>query len=142
MIRLIRDLVLKDIWPKLFCLAAALLIWKLVSPAVQENISPNTIFARRNIEEQTYFNIPVFVMSSASDVRGFKVGPNEVEVTVQGEKSVLRNLQAKDIRAVVDLTGIEAAPRGMRKRIEVTTPTGITFVRVLPAEVDVFVPSK
>jgi hypothetical protein len=41
----------------------------------------------------------------------------------------------------VDLTGVEAA-RGLRKRIEITTPAGITLVRVVPEEVEVIVPGK
>ena len=142
MIRLLRHLLLQDLWAKLFCLAVAVLIWKFVAPAVNREIPPPTIFADRAAEQQTYFNIPVLVMSSAADVRSFRVDPSEVEVTVQGETNLLRALQARDIRALVDLTGIESAPRGMKKRIEVTTPAGITFVRVVPPEVDVIVPPK
>jgi YbbR-like protein len=142
MIRTLRNLILEDFWAKLFCLAVAILIWKLVKPAVHNEVPTPTLFADRNFEQQTYFNIPVLVMSSASDVRSFRVNPSEVEVMVQGDTNALRTLQAKDIRALVDLTGIESAPRGMRKRIEVTTPAGITFLRVVPPEVDVIVPPK
>jgi YbbR-like protein len=142
MIRVLRNLVLHDFWPKLFCLAVAILIWKLVRPAVHSEVPSPALFAGHSFELQTYFNIPVLVMSSASDVRSFHVNPSEVDVTVQGDTNLLQGLQAKDIRALVDLTGIESAPRGMRKRIEVTTPAGITFVKVVPPEVDVIVPPK
>jgi YbbR domain-containing protein len=93
-----------------------------------------------NPEVRTFFNLPVVVMSSASDARNFKVSPSAVEVTVRGDAKTLANLQSKDIRAIVDLTGIEAA-RAL-KRIEVSTPAGVTHVRVVPEEVQVIVPQK
>ena len=37
----------------------------------------------------------------------------------------VQNLQTKDIRAMVDLTGVGAA-RDLRKRIEVSIPAGVT----------------
>jgi YbbR domain-containing protein len=78
-------------------------------------------------------------LSSAEDVRGFKVSPNEVEVTVQGSARTLQNLQSKDIRAVVDLTGVAAA-RDLHKPVEVSVPAGVTFIRVAPEEVQVIFP--
>ena len=50
---------------------------------------------------------------------------------MQGNAKTLQNLQSKDIRAMVDLTGIGAA-RDLRKRIEVSVPAGVTHVRVMP----------
>lgn len=143
MIRFLRNLVFRDFWLKLFSLGLAVLVWFLVSPAVYHQPNPMAAaLSNPRTEEQTYFNIEVQVLATAADVRSFKVNPSEVEVTVRGETNLLGQLQAKDIRALVDLTGIESAPRGMRKRIEVTTPAGITLVRVIPAEVDVIVPPK
>jgi YbbR domain-containing protein len=92
--------------------------------------------------EQTFRNVPVLIMSAAADVHDFKVSPNQVIVTVSGESRRLGEIRAQDIRALVDLTGIEAAPRGSRLRIGVTTPTGITLVRVVPEDVEVIVPAK
>jgi hypothetical protein len=69
------------------------------------------------------------------------VNPAQVQVTVRGDAKSLHDLLPRDIRALVDLTGIEAA-RGLMKRIEVTTPAGITFVKVVPDEVEVNVPPK
>ena len=79
------------------------------------------------------------VLSSAEDVHNFKVSPSEVEVTVQGDPRTLQNLQSKDIRAMVDLTGVAAA-RDLRKRIEVSVPAGVTYMRVAPEEVQVIFP--
>ncbi len=77
--------------------------------------------------------------SSAADVRAFKVAPETVAVTVQGDPKILAGLEGNDIRARVDLTGIESAT-DLRKRIEVSTPAGVTHVRVVPSEVRVIFP--
>jgi YbbR domain-containing protein len=139
MINFLRNLLLRDLWLKLFSLALAVLIWLTVTFA--QSGGGQNFFANHAVPEQTYYNIPVLVMSSAADVRSFKVNPSTVAVTVQGEEKLLQRLQSRDIRALVDLTGIESA-RGLRKRIEVTTPPGITFVQVVPNEVEVIVPLK
>ena len=140
MMRVLRHLILEDFWLKLFSLVLAVLTWLTVSFAIQKEASPMSAlnFA---IPERTFFNLPVVVMSSAEDVRNFKVTPNEVAVTVQGEAKTLHSLQSKDIRALVDLTGLEAAGN-VTKRIEVSTPAGVTHVHVVPPEVKVLFPSK
>ena len=135
MIAFLRNLVLHDFWLKLFSLALAILIWILVSPAANKRLSPIASFTS-DISEQTFTNVPLQVVASAADVRAFKVAPSDVDVTVQGERRLLEGLQTKDIRALVDLTGIESA-RGLRKQIDIVTPAGITHVRVVPPEADV-----
>ena len=42
---------------------------------------------------------------------------------------------------IVDLTGIAAGPY-LKKRIEVSTPAGVTYVRADPEEVQVIIPPK
>jgi hypothetical protein len=118
------------------------LIWVTVSFAIHREVSPLTALTNTNSEERSYYNIPVYLMSTAADVRDFKVSPSVVAVKVRAEPRRLKELQAREIRALIDLTGIEAAPRGLTKRIEVTTPAGITFVQVIPDEVEVIVPPK
>jgi YbbR domain-containing protein len=136
----LRHLFLKDFWLKLFSLALAVLIWLTVSFLVDKDMSLATTLSF-NTRERTFFNLPISVLSSAEDVRSFKVSPNEVEVTVQGDPKILKILQNKDIRVMVDLTGIDSA-RYLRKRIEVSTPAGVTHVLVAPQEVEVIYPPK
>ena len=139
MIAYLRNLVLRDFWLKLFSLALAILIWLTVSFA--RSGGGQSFFSGGALQELTYHNIPVQVRFSATAaVRTFKVDPIVVAVSVRGEKRALQKLQAREILALVDLTGIEEA-RGFRKRIEVTTPPGIIFVQVVPDEVEVIVPS-
>ena len=140
MITMVRSLIFHDFWLKLFSLALAVLIWLTISFAIREKVSPIEPLTLSGTPI-TFHNLPVMVMTSASDARNFKVIPNEVEVTVQGAASTLQRLQSKDIRAIVDLSGIRAAG-DLGARVEVSTPPGVTFVRVQPREVRVFFPLR
>jgi YbbR domain-containing protein len=139
MIRFLRSLFFEDLALKLFSLGLAVLTWVTVWIAIQREVSPVTALA--GMKEKTFVNLPVSVLSSAGDVHSFRVEPKEVQVTVQGDSRVLSAVKSKDIRVLVDLTGIEPIV-GLRKRIEVSTPPGVTHVRVIPEEVLVISPSR
>lgn len=138
MIYYIRELITKDFWLKLFSLALAVLIWFTISFAIQKQVpvvgNPTTSFY-----QITFYNVPVVVLASASDVKEIQVVPKEVEVTVQGAAELLKQLKADEIQAMVDLTGVESA-QDMRKRIKVSSPPGITHVRVVPQDVRIIFP--
>ncbi|HWX19807.1 MAG TPA: CdaR family protein [Candidatus Binatia bacterium] len=140
MIAALRKLILQDFWLKLFSFVVAVLIWFTVNIALKNEGSLASL-SLVPPEQQVFSNLPVVVLSSAEDVRSVHVNPKEVEVTVQGDPKLLKTLKAQDIRVLLDLTGIGAA-QALRKRIEVSTPPGITHVRVYPEEVQVFFPSK
>jgi YbbR domain-containing protein len=140
MITFLRNLLFHDFWLKLFSFALAILIWLTVWFARSKDLSPFSAFTS-HAAEQNYFNVPVLVILPAADVRSVKVDPSAVQVTVEGDPKRLQDLRVKDIHAQVDLTGIESA-RGLRKRIDVTTPAGITYVRVVPDEVEVIIPPR
>ena len=75
------------------------------------------------------------------DVHNFKVNPDRVKVTVQGDFETLQKLQSEDVRARVDLTGI-AAVHELRKPVEVSVPAGVAFLRVVPDHVQVILPPE
>ena len=131
MIKFLRHLFIEDFLLKLFSLMLAVVVWLIVTFASQKEAGTTP---------RIFYNLPVTVLSSSEDVRNFKVAPQQVEVTVQGDASVLRELQRTDIRVLVDLTGIEAAI-DLRKRVEVSMPAGIALVRVAPQEVNIIYPS-
>jgi hypothetical protein len=141
MIAFSRNLVFKDFFLKLFSLALAALTWFTIRIAIEKEVSPVGPLSLTPPERRVFARVPVVVLSSAEDVRSFKVNPQEVEVTVQGDARTLSTIQTKDIRALVDLTGIGAA-RDLRKRIEVSTPAGVTHERIDPSEVRVIFPPK
>ena len=140
MIKFLRHVVVDDFWLKLFSLVLAVLFWLTVSFAIQQKEVAPSPAPSLTLAVHTFFNLPVVVMSSAADVRNFRVSPSAVEVTVQGDAKAVESLQSKDIRPIVDLTGIEAA--NALKRIEVSTPAGVTHVRVVPEQVQVVVPAS
>jgi YbbR domain-containing protein len=136
MIAFFRHLIFYDLWLKLFSLALAVLIWFFVYFAIQKG-HPLLI---SETKERRFGNLPVMVMFAAEDVRSFRVIPSAVEVVVQGDPAILKNLQSKDIRVMVDLTGIEAAH--LRKRVEITQPPGVTHAHATPGEVEVIITPK
>ena len=130
MIKFLRHLFLDDFLLKLFSLSLAVVVWLIVTFASQKGAGTTP---------RVFYNLPVIVLSSAEDVRNFKVSPNEVIITVQGDAKAVQNLQSKDVRVTVDLTGVGTA-RELRKRIEVSLPAGIACMRVAPEEVQVIFP--
>ncbi|HTL56358.1 MAG TPA: hypothetical protein VL361_11815 [Candidatus Limnocylindrales bacterium] len=142
MIDSLRNLVFHDFWLKLFSFVLAVLTWFIVNSMAnqKEGIATNPL-SLVPPEQRVLNHLPVVILSSAEDVRSFRVSPKEVDVTVQGDPMALKELQPKDVRASVDLTGIETAQH-LRKRIEVATPAGVTYVKVDPQEVQVLFPSK
>jgi len=142
MIAFLRRLFLDDLGLKLFSLLLAIGFWLTVSLAIQKEGSPAAPLTPLNDEkEKTFFNLPVVVLSSASDVHDFKVSPATAGVSVRGDTKIIQQLQPQDIRVIVDLSGIEAA-RLLRKRIEVFPRPGVSLVRVVPEEVQVIYPSR
>ena len=49
-------------------------------------------------------------------------------------------LQANQIRATVDLTGIVDSGKDLKRGVDITVPAGVTVVSVLPDKVGVIVP--
>jgi hypothetical protein len=131
-----RDWFTKDFGWKLFSFFLALGIWLTVHKIYEE---PKTAAFVAG-DKVTYDNLPVLVVSTAEDVRDFRVVPAMVSVTVSGSSEVMAFLQANQIRAVVDLTDIESGHE-LRRKVEVSTPPGVTLVSVEPSRVVVVVPA-
>jgi hypothetical protein len=77
----LRNLILADFWLKLFSLALAVLIWFTVSFAIQRKLTPISNLAMPTAE-RAFPAMPIAVLSSAQDVRGYTVEPKTVDVTV------------------------------------------------------------
>jgi len=132
MIAFLRNLIFEDFWLKLFSLALAVLIWLTVTFASQKEVWT---------DKRVFSSIPVTVFSSADDMHAFKVSPTEVAVTVQGDPGLMQNLQSRDIRALVDLTGVKVGGDLLRP-VDVAVPAGVTFLQVTPDEVQVIFPPE
>jgi YbbR domain-containing protein len=133
----LRQLFLRDLLLKLLSLALAMLIWVTVYISIRRDVSE---VPGSNTYSRTFYDCPVLVVSSDSNVSTYRVKPNEVDITVQGDPEALRNLQARQIHAFIDLTDIEDTSEATR-RIDVTTPPGFTHVSVVPADVEIIRPA-
>src|SRR5438270_6882157 len=107
MIGFLHRVFFEDLPLKLFSLGLAILTWLTVWFAIQRQVSPSMLPPGTKEKILTFANLPVSVLSSAGDVHTLRVDPKEVQVTVQGDSRMLSTVKSKDIRVLVDLTGIE-----------------------------------
>jgi hypothetical protein len=131
-----RDLFFKDSGWKFFSLLLAAGIWLTVHRILLESPGPATPGGASSL---TYGNLPVLIVAAASDVHLYRVAPNAVSVTVRGSPDAIAVLQANQIRATVDLTDVESA-KELKRRVDISVPSGITLVSVEPAKVGIIVP--
>ena len=131
-----RDWVTKDFGWKLFSLFLAVAIWLTVHKIYEEPGVASGLVAGNTV---TFGNLPVLIVSTAKDVRDFRVAPLTVKVTVSGSAEDMARLQASQVRALVDLTDIESA-EDLHRLVDVSAPPGITLVSVDPPKVMVFPP--
>ncbi|MEI9863038.1 MAG: CdaR family protein [Limisphaerales bacterium] len=132
------DWITKDFWWKLFSLILAVVLWLTVYKIRQD---PVISTAATSGVPLTYGSLPVMVVSTALDVHDFRVQPGMVAVKVSGPPEVMAVLQANQIHPVVDLTDITGT-RNLKRRVEVSTPPGVTLISVEPVEVDVLFPPQ
>jgi len=135
MIVFARNLVAKDFWLKAFSLALAILIWLTVkfSTNGETSTSPWLALLGRAPNENVV-TVPVHVPPGLA--QKFTANPPEVQVTLRGDPNVIKNLRKLDIRAQVDLTGVESA-NGMIRPVEIILPQGIAYTHIAPDEVEV-----
>ena len=137
MILFVRNLVVKDLWLKLFSLALAILIWFSVDFSISKEVSPWSTLIGRTADE-TVVTVPVLI---PADARNVSVDPEKVQVTLRGDPKLLQAISSEDIRAQVNLNGIESA-NGLRCPIEMILPQGISYTHIAPGEVEVRVSPK
>jgi len=136
-----RDWIIKDLGWKLFSLTLAVAIWVTVKTLSGDMPETHPVSPMGVSQSVTFTNLPVLVVSSAADVREFKVKPDAIAVTVRGRPDVIAALHQKEIHVTVDLTDVESA-RDLRERVDVSTPPDVTFISANPREVEVVVPPK
>jgi len=132
-----RDLFIKDSGWKLFSLFLAVVIWL----TVHRILEPETVSLAGRTSTLTYEDLPVAIVASAADVSLYRATPTAVKVTVSGPPEVMDQLQASQVRAVVDLTGIVTAG-DLRPQVSIFAPPNVTLIRVDPPTVAVIPPPK
>jgi YbbR domain-containing protein len=137
-----RDWLTNDFGWKIFSVLLAVTLWLTAHRILQESVPPVAApFLSPMPVGKTFTNLPVLIVSADADVREFRVTPNVVSVSVSAQPEIMAGLQADEIRALVDLTDIEGA-HDLRRRVDVSTPAGVTFVFVSPTEVNVVLPPR
>jgi len=140
MIVFARNLVAKDFWLKLFSLALAILIWLTVRFSISGETSTSPWLALLgHATDENIVSVPVHVPSG--NAQNFSVDPPEVQVTLRGDPKIIKNLRTLDVRAQVDLTGIESA-NGLLRPVEIVLPQGVSYTHITPDEVEVRVSHK
>jgi YbbR domain-containing protein len=132
-----RDLFIKDWGWKLFSLFLAVAIWL----TVHRILEPEEASLAGRTSTLTYEDLPVLIVSSAADVSLYRVAPTIVKVTVSGPPEVMDQLQASQVRAMVDLTDI-ASGSNLRRQVNIFAPPNVTLIRVDPQTVSVIPPAK
>jgi YbbR domain-containing protein len=131
---MLRELFIKDWAWKLFSLLLAVAIWltvhRILEPEAASLVERTSMF--------TYQDMAVHIVSSSADMSLYHVVPEDVRVTVTGPPEVMDQLQASQVRALVDLTGNPAS----RAPVSVIAPPGVTLMGVDPPMVSVIVPPK
>jgi YbbR domain-containing protein len=131
-----RDLFIKDWGWKLFSLLLAVAIWLTVHRILQESVTPA---AASGVSTLTYGNLPVNIVSSAQDVRDYRLLHPTVSVTISGSPEIIGKLQANQIHATVDLTGVENV-NTTKLRVDISVPAGVTVISVMPETSGVVAP--
>jgi YbbR domain-containing protein len=119
---------------KLLSLALAVAIWVTIHFTIQGSSKQprNPVVTVNTLTMQ----LPITVMTAASDARVFKVHPSAVSVTIAGDVFTLEKVKEADVQVFVDLVGVTDA-QGLRRKVQVNLPTAVTLVRVIPSDVSV-----
>jgi YbbR domain-containing protein len=132
----LRAWLVDDFGWKIFSLVLAIAIWLTVHRILEEAALPAPTVGGATL---TYGNLPVLIVAAAADVHLYRVVPETVKVTVSGSPEAIAVLQANQIRATVDLTGIDSA-NDLKRSVDVSVPSGVTVTSVEPAKVGIIVP--
>jgi hypothetical protein len=136
---MLREIFIKDFGWKLFSLLLAAFIWYTVHKIIEE---PKAAVVSPDNVPVIYPNVPVMTVATAADAHIFGVDSNAVSVTVSGAKEVMDVLQADQIRATVDVSGVDGNSKELSRRVDVSVPWGVTVIDVEPAQVKIVPPKK
>jgi YbbR domain-containing protein len=109
-----------------------LLLWKVIDPSTDKREDSEGPF----LGTTRRFRVPITVRTAASDPRGFRIQPSEVDITLRGERQAINELDVFQIDAFVNLVNVAEA-RDLHARVEVRVPTGLNVRRIEPEEVSV-----
>ena len=128
-----RDWIIKDFSWKLLSLMLAVVLWITIHDLRE---TPEAVVPFATVNTLTFTNLPVVAVSGSADVHNAQIIPNVVAVKVSGPSDIMAGLQKSQVRAVVNLSGIDSARR-LRRSVDVSLPPGVALGTVDPPEVSV-----
>jgi hypothetical protein len=129
-----RNIVVSNFWWKVTALCLAVLAWFGFQP--RENL-PQLFPHGRTDYTRLMIAHPVTITKPATDTREFKVTPSEVDITLSGEESVLRDLASSEVRATVEIVEFKEGVNSLRIHVYVPPRGGIELKRLTPERVQV-----
>lgn len=126
------DILRRNLGWKLLSLLLATLVWFTVRTGSHSGFRPSDL-ATRQVKLD---NLPITVLTTASDTTGFMVTPRAISVEVRGDPATVDRLQPGDIAVYVNLVDVAEA-RSLRKRVQVHVPPELKLVRIDPEFVEV-----
>jgi len=126
-----RKWIAEDFKWKIFSLILAVVVWLIVN-----RIRSGTVATGLLAVSNTFTNVPVQVVSANADVNNARVAPASISVTVSGAPGVIAVLQTNQLRAIVDLTGIDAA-HDLKQPVNVMPPPFVTILKIAPPDVTI-----
>lgn len=128
----LRGIILNNFGLKLFSFFMALLIWFSVRfSASYENARASSAFTRLTTREM--IRVPVQILNPPNERWRGRVEPAEVDITLSGEPSLLRKLNATDLIAFVSVHA-ETNSAVSTNQIRVYTPNGVTLQQLNPPQ--------
>jgi YbbR domain-containing protein len=128
---------LRDYFPDKFgwkatSLVIAVLIWFAINSNNPDGLRP----VKNLVENSLKLRLPIDVKRAATDVRGFRITPRMVEVTIGGEAAHLERITESDVEVFVNLRDVTEA-KSLRKKVQVFTPGYVTLIKIEPEEVSI-----
>ncbi|MDD2498415.1 MAG: CdaR family protein [Desulfitobacteriaceae bacterium] len=87
------------------------------------------------LEEKAFSEIPIEIQGVREGISA-EIDPAQVDVVLEASVSVIDNFSGENIKAIVDLTGLEEVGEHQRA-VQVTVPDNVTLKEINPAEIKV-----
>ena len=126
-----RDWFVKDFHWKAFSLLMAIGIWLTVRKEAETPTAHGP-----SLTKNIYGDVPVLAVSGDANVSKAQLNPQTVNITVSGPADTMGDLNASQIHAFVNLSGLSTA-QNLPRDIDISLPAGVNVVDVEPPQVSV-----
>jgi hypothetical protein len=128
-----RDWILNNFGWKITALVLAIAVRFALRPEDGQPLLPDSL------RTTTRYMVahPITLSKPATDLRQFKVTPENVDITLSGEAKVLKELDDREVRATVDIRDLEPGSDTVQIHVFVPPEGGIKLKKIYPDRVHV-----